>query len=606
MRINLGKWGVGFLTCAFVLGSQGAYAAHGIALGATLKYPANFTHFDYVNPTAPKGGTLRLSALGTFDSFNPFVVKGTPAAGVTPLYASYLHATLLMPSHDEPFARYGYVAEDIELDPENRYVIYRLRPKACFHDGSPITARDVAWTFETLLAKGQPLFKAYYKDVSRVVVVDTHTIRFEFGVTTNRELPLILGEMPILSEAYFKKNPFEAATVTPPLGSGPYRVVEASPGHRVTYERVKNWWAQDLPINKGQNNFDRVVYEYYRDQTVLFEAFKSGSYDFRLESVASNWAKGYDIEPVKEGKIKRIEVEIETPRMMQALMYNTRRPLFADPRVREALGYAYNFEWVNKTLYYGLYERLHSYFDGSSLAAKNLPEGEELACLEPFKNQLPARVFTTPFTLPLDKTSRDERVSLERASLLLKEAGYHIVDGKLIDPRTKEPVVFEILLSQEPVVKSLQNFLHNLKKLGVQANIRLVDSAQYEARVNRFDYDMIFAMLPQSLSPGNEQREFWQSNRADMIGSRNYAGIRHPVVDALVEKIQKAETRQQLEARVRALDRVLLWNFYSIPLYASPKMRIAYWHHIMHPASFPRYSLGLESWWYNASLGDKP
>ena len=604
--MKLGKIGVGILVCGLVLGGQAARAAHGIALGAALKYPANFTHFNYVNPAAPKGGTLRLSALGTFDSFNPFVVKGTPAAGVTPLYPSYLHATLLFPSHDEAFARYGYVAQDIELDPENRYVTYRLRPQARFHDGTPMTASDVAWTFKTLLAKGQPLFKAYYKDVSRVVVVDPHTVRFEFGVTTNRELPLILGEMPILSEVYFKKNPFEAATVTPPVGSGPYKVVEASPGHRVTYERVKNWWGEELPVHKGQNNFERIVYEYYRDQTVLFEAFKSGSYDFRLESVASNWAKGYDIAPVKEGKIKRIEVEIETPRMMQALIYNTRRPLFLDVRVREAFGYAYNFQWVNKTLYYGLYERLHSYFDGSSLAAKGLPEGEELACLEPFKAALPARVLTIPFTLPLERNRREERASLERASLLLKEAGYHVVDGKLIDPHTKAPVIFEILLSQEPVVKSLQNFLHNLKKLGVEANIRLVDSAQYEARVNRFDYDMIFAILPQSLSPGNEQREFWQSDRADLVGSRNYAGIKNPVVDALVEKIQQADTRAQLEARVRALDRVLLWNFYSIPLYASAKMRIAYWTHIAHPASFPRYSLGLESWWYNASLGDKP
>jgi microcin C transport system substrate-binding protein len=586
-------------------GANDLYAAHGIALGTTPHYPADFKHFSYVNADAPKGGVLHLAGAGTFDSFNPFVIKGNPAAGLTPIHPSYLHVTLMIHSADEPMGAYGYLAEDVEVAPDNSAVTYRLRKNATFHDGTPIRAQDVVWSFNTLRAKGQPLYGAYYADVDKVEALDAHTVRFTFKVTTNRELPIILGELPILSEAYFAKHPFEDANLIPPVGSGPYKIASFQPGHSVTYERVKGWWGADLPVCKGQNNFDKIIFEYYKDQTVVFEAFKKGSYDLRLENTAANWATGYNIPAVKEGKIKKLELSFDNPRAMNILTFNTRKGVFSDVRVREALTYAYNFEWVNKTLFYGLYERLHSYFEGSPLAATGVPEGAELALLKRFEKDLPPRLFTEAYSLPVIKSQPQERASLEHARTLLKEAGFVIKGGALIDPATQKPVVLEILLAQENIVKSLQNFVHNLEKLGIKATFRIVDAAQYEARVGRFDFDMIYSVIPQSISPGNEQREFWSSSRADLVGARNYAGIKNPVVDALVEEIQKAPTRQDLEIAVRALDRVLLWNFYGVPLYTSPKTRIAYWTKIVPPQTFAKYGLSLDAWWSAGAKGDK-
>lgn len=594
----MGKTFAGIALGMALVSGEVLHAAHGIALGAALKYPATFTHFDYVNPQAPKGGELRLATIGTFDSFNPFVIKGTPAASLLPLGSTYLHATLLMPSLDEPFSRYGYIAEDVEVNADHSAVTFRLRKEARFHDGTPILAGDIVWTFNTLKEKGQPLFKAYYKDVTQAVAVDAHTVRFDFATKTNRELPLILGEMPILSQAYFTKHGFEKADLVAPLGSGPYKITEVNAPRRFAYTRVKGWWGDNLPVCKGQYNFEHISYDYYRDQTVLFEAFKKGSYDFRLENVASNWAKGYDIPAVKDKKIERMTLTFKNPQLFQGLAFNLRRPLFQNAKLREALTVAFDFEWANKHLFYGLYKRLHSYFQGSSMEAKGLPEGDELALLTTLKDQVPARVFTTPFTLPVDNTPKDERAALERAKTLLKEAGFSYKEGRLVDPHTKEPVSFEIIISQELTAKVLQNYLANLKKLGITANLRLIDPAQYENRVNTFDFDMIFALIPQSISPGNEQREFWSSSRADLTGSRNYAGIKDKAVDALVEHIMTVDTRAQLEVGVRALDRVLSWNFYTVPLYSSPSYFIAYWTHLAHPKTSPDYNLALDSWWY--------
>ncbi|MBA4750567.1 MAG: ABC transporter substrate-binding protein [Alphaproteobacteria bacterium] len=586
-------------------GETDLYAAHGIAMGASPHYPADFKHFSYVNPDAPKGGVLHLASAGTFDSFNPFVIKGNPAAGLTSIHPSYLHATLMVHSYDEPMGAYGYLAEDVEVAPDNSAVTFRLRREATFHDGTPIRAEDVVWSFNTLRAKGQPLYGAYYADVAKAEALDAHTVRFTFKVTTNRELPIILGELPILSKAYFSKHPFEDANLIPPVGSGPYKITAFQPGHSVTYERVKGWWGADLPVCKGQNNFDKIIFEYYKDQTVVFEAFKKGSYDLRLENVAANWATGYNIPAVKEGKIKKLELSFENPQAMNILTFNTRKGIFADARVREALTYAYNFEWVNKTLFYGLYERLHSYFSGSPLAAVGVPQGAELALLKRYEKELPGRLFKEPFTLPVIKDKAQERASLERSKSLLQEAGFVIKNGALLDPGTQKPVVLEILLAQENIVKSLQNFIHNMEKLGIKTTLRIVDAAQYEARLGKFDFDMIYSVIPQFISPGNEQREFWSSSRADLVGARNYAGIKNPVVDALVEDIQKAPTRQDLEVAVRALDRVLLWNFYGIPLYTSPKTRIAYWNKIVPPQTFAKYGLSLDAWWSADAKGEK-
>lgn len=594
----MGKGYQNFLVGLALTMSTAAYAGHGLALGAQPKYPATFTHFDYVNPDAPKGGDLRMGTMGTFDSLNPFVIKGTPAAGLTPLYASYLHATLMASSWDEPFSRYGYVAEDVSVNEDHSAVTFRLRKEARFHDGTPILASDVVWTFDTLKEKGHPLYKAYYKDITKAVAVDAHTVRFDFATKTNRELPLIIGEMPILSQAYFSKHGLEKADLTVPVGSGPYTISEVSAPRRLVYTKVKNWWGANIPVCKGQYNFERVIYDYYRDQTVLFEAFKNGSYDFRLESVASNWAKGYDIAAVKEGKIARVALAFKNPQFFQGLAFNTRRPIFQNPKLREALTIVYNFDWVNKNLFYGQYTRLQSYFQGSPMEAKGVPQGDELALLETVKDKVPARVFTSAFTLPQQRNPKEERAVLERAKALLKEAGYTYEGGLLVDPKTKKPLTFEIILSQDQTAKALQNYVTTLKKIGVTANLRLVDPAQYENRVNTFDFDVIFALIMESISPGNEQLEFWSSSRADLTGARNYAGIKNPAVDALVEHLLKVDTRAQLETAVRALDRVLLWNFYMVPLYSSPTFKIAYWTHLERPKTSPEYNLALDSWWH--------
>lgn len=574
----------------------GAKPQHALSLGGVPRYPATFSHFDYVNPHAPKGGAVRFGVVGTFDSLNPFVVKGLPAAGLSPL-KSHTFASLLTPSHDEPFTRYAYVAETVDLADDHLSVTFTLRKEATFHDGSPITPEDVIFTFQTLLQKGHPLYRSYYKDVKDVVSPGPGKVRFHFRTPDNKELPLVLGEMPLLSQAFFQGRAFEAASLSPLLGSGPYRLKKAEAGRTVTYERVKNWWGENLPVHRGQYNFDTLTYDYYRDFSVAFEAFKSGTYDIRLENVARHWAAGYQ-NLVAAGKVTKLALETATPAPMRALIFNTRRDLFKDRRVRRALAYAFDFEWLNKNLFYTFYRRTTSYFDASELAAKGLPQGQELDILKPYRNHLPSEVFSTPYTLPKTDGSGRLRAQLMVAQDLLQQAGYQIEKGRLLHSTTKKPFTFDILAPQTPALKRvLMGFLANLKVLGIEARLRSVDTSQYGARLDQFDYDMIMGLLPQSLSPGSEQRSFWQSVQASIPGSHNYAGIQDPIIDALIEKVIQADTRETLVAATRALDRVLLWGHYTIPLYHNPKTPIAVWRSIAFPETFPKYHISFDTWW---------
>jgi microcin C transport system substrate-binding protein len=583
-----------------------AEAVHGRSLyGDPPKYAKDFKHFDYVNPNAPKGGTVVFSSIGTFDSLNPFVVKGVPAAGLGGLYASYLHATLLDNPADEPFTRYGYIAESLEVAPDNSSVTFYLRPEATFHDGTPIRADDVIYTFQMLTQKGTPLYRSYYGDVKEVKKLNDLRVQFIFSTTQNRELPLILGDMPILSKKFYEQHGFEKADLTPPVGSGPYKIVQVKPGHSLIYERIKGWWGENLPIHKGRYNFDYIRYDYYRDDTVDFEGFKSGAIDFRFENSARNWAVGYDFPLAQQGKILREEIVIETPRPMNGFVFNTRRDMFKDRRVRQALSYCFDFEWTNKNLFYNLYQRTKSYFDGSELAAVGKPTAAELVVLAPYKEQIPPEVLTDAFVPPVTDGSGHMRDQLIKARALLKEAGYSIQNGQMVHVKTGKPLTFTILLQSPQLERVTQGFINNLKKLGIKATMRTVDTAQYIARLEAFDFDMLFQSYAQSMSPGNEQRNFWHSARADLKGGRNYAGIKDPVIDAIVEKLILATSRKELIIYTKVLDRLLLWGYYLIPGYHSKALRLAYAAKLKRPLHLPPYSFDIDSWWIDAAATKK-
>jgi microcin C transport system substrate-binding protein len=569
-----------------------AAPSHGLSLFGDLKYGPDFTHFDYANPGAPKGGSMRLAAIGTFDSLNPYIVKGVAAAGIGQTFD-----TLMLASEDEPGSEYGLVAESADLAPDRMSVLYTLRKQARFHDGSPITPDDVIWTFNTLREKGQPMYRSYYGDVDRVEADGERGVRFHFKSADNRELPQILGQMPILSKKYWEGRDFTKTTLDAPLGSGPYKVDSVDPGRSITYRRVPDYWAADLPVRKGRNNVETIRYDYYRDGTIALEALKAGQYDVRLENSSKAWATGYDGPALRQGLLKKEEIPNQLPRGMQGFGYNLRRPLFQDPRVRQALAYAFDFEWSNKNLFYDAYKRTRSYFDNSELAATGLPQGEELKILEPFRGRIPDEVFTTEYNPPRYDGSGNIRDGLREALRLLKEAGWSIKNGKLVNDRTGQPFEFEILLVQPEFERIVLPFVRNLERMGITARVRTVDASQYQKRMDTFDYDMAVESFGQSLSPGNEQRDYWGSAAADEEGSRNVLGIKNPVIDALVEEIIKAPDRASLVARTRALDRVLQWGFYVIPHYHTDVTRVAYWDKFRRPEIAPKYGIGLDTWW---------
>ncbi len=567
---------------------------HAIAMQGAPKYGADFKHFDYANPNAAKGGSVKLAAIGSFDNLNPFILKGIAATGM-----GLTFDTLLVSSSDEAFTEYGLLAESIEMPADRSWVIFNLREEAKFHDGSPVTAQDVAFSFETFKTKGTPQFRLYYGGVKDVEILGPLRIKFTFGKGDNRELPLIIGQMQVVSKAYYQKVKFEETTLTAPLGSGPYMVEHVDPGRAIVYKRNPDYWGRDLAVNKGRYNFDSIRYDYYRDGKIALEAFKSGEYDFRLENIAKEWATSYDFPAVHQKLVIKDEIRHESPTGMQGFAMNTRRPLFADPLVREALGYAFDFEWANKALFFGAYTRSQSYFSNSELSASGLPSAEELKILGPFRHLLPEEVFTKAYQAPQTDGSGNIRANLRYAQQLLEQAGWVLENDILV--KNGEPFRFEIVSNNPSFERVLLPFKNNLQKLGVEMAIRTMDSAQYQKRIEDFDYDMTVVVVPQSLSPGNEQRNFWSSGAADQKGSDNYMGIKSPVVDALVEKIIAATTREDLIASTRALDRVLLWGHYVIPNWHIRVHRVAYWDKFARPKIEPKYALGfLDNWWIDA------
>ncbi len=571
---------------------------HGLELYGSPKYPKDFKHFEYVNPDAPKGGQLVLGGSGTFDSLNPFVIKGTPAAGMSSLYPSYFYATLMQHAADEPLSTYGYVADTVELADDGKSITFTIREGAKFHDGSPITAADVAFSFNTLKEKGNPFYKSYYRKVLKVEALGTQKVRFEFTVAGDKELPLIVGDIPILSKAYYAKHDFNKSDIIVPMGSGPYEISDVDAGKSITYKRLKNWWGADLPVNKGRYNFDTIKIIYFRDSTVALEAFKAGDVNFRVENTAKNWVTSYDSPAFKSGEYVKEEIIHTMPSGMTGLIFNIRKPIFQDINVRKAVALAFDFEWANKNLFYNLYQRHNSYFSNCELASSGLPQSEELKILEPFKAQLPAEVFTQQFKMPVNNGTSGIRNQLRKAKELLQAAGWDVKDGELVNKKTGEPFDFEILIVQAELARVINGFVQNLRTLGINANIRVVDTAQYEERINSFDYDTIWGGFGQSITPGNEQAEYFSSKAADAMGSKNYIGIKNPVVDVLVEDIIHAEDRESLKAYVHALDRVLLWNYYMVPGYYLGAYWIAYWSDIKHPKVMPKYGLDMDSWWH--------
>jgi microcin C transport system substrate-binding protein len=572
---------------------QKVYRGHAIALHGDVKYGPDFTHFDYVNPNAPKGGTVRLATIGTFDSFNPFILKGVSASGIGLIYD-----TLTVQSDDEPFTEYGLLAEIIEVPADSSWVAFTLRKEARWHDGSPVTADDVIFTFNTLIEKGSPFYKYYYNDVVDVKKESARKVRFVFREGVNPELPLIMGQLPVVSKKYYTANDFSKTSLDPPMGSGPYRVENVNPGRSVSYRRVNNYWGRDIPVNRGRWNYDEIRYEYYRDETVLVEAFKAGEYDFRLENVSKVWATAYKGANFDKGLIIKEELPNENPTGMQAWVFNTRREVFKDKRVRLALTYAFDFEWTNRTLFYSQYTRTKSYFSNSELASSGLPSREERALLEPFKKQIPPEVFTQVYEPPSTDVPGGQRTNLRKALELLQEAGWVYRDRKLVYTETGQPFKFELLIFQPSTERIAIPFQKNLERMGIAMEIRTVDSSQYVNRLDNYDFDMTSVVWAQSLSPGNEQRDFWSSEAADRPGTRNLAGIKDPAVDHLINEIIAAPDRQSLVVACRALDRVLLWGYYCIPNWYIRTYRIAYWNKFSRPKIKAKYALGFsDTWW---------
>ena len=569
----------------------GVTVSHGLTLVGKLKYRAGFRHLEYVNPNAPKGGTTRRFTIGTFDTFNPYIIKGSEAAGVRQVYETLMDSPL-----DEVSAGYGLIAKTVEVPNDLSDTIFNLRPEARFHDGSPVTADDVIWSFETLKKDGAPFYRFYYKNIARAVKLGPHKVKFEFSGPPNRELPHITGQLPVMSKKWWSTRDFTKTTLERPMGSGPYRIGAFEPGRYVEVERVKDYWGARLPINIGRNNYDLIRYDYYRDQTVALEAFKAGRYDVRNESASLTWATGYDFPARKDGRVKLEEVKHSRPTGMQAFVFNIRRPIFQDRVLREAMAYAFDFEWSNKNLFYGQYARTSSFFSNSDLAATQLPSKAELALLEPWRGKIPDEVFTRVYAPPSSDGSGNIRDNLRTGLRLLKNAGYRIEKNALIPPNSDKPVEFEILLVSPAFERIVAPFAKNLKRFGITANVRTVDQSQYINRIRGFDFDMIVGGAGQSESPGNEQRDYWSSAAADRQGSRNTIGIRNPAVDALIEKIVDAPDRGSLVTATRALDRVLLWNHYVIPQWHVQIDRIAYWDKFGIP-KHPKYGTDTMSWW---------
>ncbi len=571
---------------------QKTFRSHGLAMYQELKYPADFTHFDYVNPDAPKGGNVRLSDTGTFDTLNPFILKGLGANGL----GNWFYETLTRSADDEPFSEYGLIAETIEVPEDRSWVAYTLRDSARFHDGSPITVDDVIFSFNLLKTKGHPFYRSYYENVASAEKTGERTVKFTFTTHENRELPLIMGQLPILSQAYWQDREFDKTTLEIPVSSGPYKIAAIDAGRSITYQRNPDYWGKDLPVNKGMFNFDQIRVDYYRDDIIELQAFKAGEYDFRLENSAKNWATAYDFPALTEGKVIKEDIEHSIPTGMQGFVFNTRREIFASPKVRQAITYLFDFEWANKNLFNGAYARTTSYFSNSDLASSGLPSEAELALLEPLRDTLPPEVFTEEYMPPTTEGNGNIRNNLRTAIRLLREAGWQLKDGKLLNTAGQQ-LQFEILLVSPLFERIALPFKQNLARAGIEVTVRTVDATQYQNRVDQFDFDMVVHVFGQSLSPGNEQRNYWHSDNAEVKGSQNLAGIHNPAIDKLVDLVISSPDRESLLTRTHALDRALLWGYYVLPHWHLRSFRAAYWKPLQHPEKTPPYGLNLGSWW---------
>jgi len=568
------------------------HIGHGFAMHGEPLHPTPDVKLAYLNPDAPKGGAVKFAALGTYDSLHPFTLKGVAATG-----AEQLWDTLCWIAPDEAFTVYGLIAETIEVPEDRSWVSFTLRPQAKWIDGTPITAEDVVWSFDTLKAKGLPRFASYYADVLKAEKTDDRKVRFTFRDATNRELPLILGQLPVLPSKWWAGKEFEKATLDVALSSGPYKVDSYDIGRSITYRRVADWWAKDLWMNRGRNNFETMRFDYYRDNDVLFEAFKAGDADIRRENSGRNWMTKYDFPAVKDGRVKRDELLDEMPQPMQGFVFNLRRDLFKDRRVREAVGLMYDFEWQNKNLSYGFFIRTRSFFGNSELEAKGLPSPEELKILEPLRGKIPDEVFTTEYQPSRTDGSGNVREQARKAIGLLKQAGWEIKDGKMTD-KTGRKFAFEIILNDAGFERMTLPFKQNLERIGIEMNVRTIDTSQYRRRTDSFDFDMVIDIWGQALSPGNEQREFWGSKAADRPGTKNSMGLKDAAVDQLCDLIVSAEDRESLVVRTRCLDRVLQWLEFVVPQFNSDKDLVAYWDRVSRPEKYAKYMpIAFDTWW---------
>ena len=602
-----------------------AGAKHCLALWGECKYAPGFTHFDYVNPNAPVGGMVKLAETGTFDSVQPLLMNGVKAPGSLLLFES-----LMVQSQDEPMSFYGLIAESVEVAKDNGWARFVLRPQARFHDGTPITADDVVFSLNTLREKADPTYKILYAPISHAEASGPRVVTFYFTDKTNRELPTLAAQMPIVSKAYYEKVEFSKTTLTPPVGSGPYVIESVEPGRQITYKRLKEYWGAQLPVQRGQNNFERIRYDLYRDENVALQGLFAGEYDFRREYIARNWATAYDTPPVKDGRILKRNLPDQSPQGMQAFMFNTRKAAFADRRVREAIALTLDYEWVNKAIFYGAYARNRSFFQNTDFEAKGLPAGKELELLAPYDCRiqglevrrqeenlsipsshqapldprpqspdycLPENLFTQPFENPTTDGSGNARENLLKAQQLLNDAGWRVKDGKRVDARG-QTLSIEFLLRQPTMERVIGPMRKNLERLGIGSSIRMVDDAQYQKRLDTKDFDITSVWINRAIFyPGNEQTALWHSSQADVKGGNNLSGAKNPAVDALLAELANPRDFESYKATGRALDRVLLWEHYVIPNWHSGSYRVAYWNKFGMPHTQPKYDMGFRSWW---------
>ena len=578
----------------FKSASVGAEPAHGIAMHGAPKHGPDFSHFTYVNPNAPKGGSYVMAHIGSFDSLNPLIVKGTPALGLR----EFVYESLMARAYDEPFSLYGLLAQSIETPPDRAWVAFTLRPEARFSDGRPVTVEDVIFTHEILRDLGRPNYRFYYSKVTKVEKTGPRTVRFTFNDEGDREMPLIMGLMPILPKHAHTRESFEKTTLEPPIGSGPYKVTGVKPGAGVVFTRNPDYWGRDLPANRGLFNFDEIRYDYFRDNNALFESFKKGLNHVLIETDPARWALSYKFPAARRGEVIKKHFDIAVPSGMSALVFNTRRDIFSDIRVREALGYMLDFTWINKTLYHGLYVRTKSFFDRSELASHGHPASTlERDFFNQFPDALTDDVLAGTYTPPLSDGSGRDRRNRRKALKLLNAAGYVLKNGRLVNGQTGKPFSFEILSANREQERLLLTFSTALKRIGITAHIRTVDAAQYQQRKTTFDFDMIQNIWFASLSPGNEQTFRWESKAADLEGTYNFPGVKNKAIDAAIQLLLAAKDREDFRSSVRALDRALMAGYYVIPLFHTPKQWVAHWSHLRHPKKTSLYGARFETWW---------